>query len=94
MNENTELFDDVEAVSELYKKEDPITHIIKLPDTYIGSIDKLEEKQWILNDTDTKMIYKNITYIHSCPFCLKTEFISSLFWIAIEFIEFSARSSL
>jgi len=38
-------------------------HILEVPDTYIGSIDKSETDLWIMNEDCTRIIQKNISYI-------------------------------
>lgn len=49
-------------VSEIYKKKTHIEHILDIPDTYIGSIEKNIETLYVLND-DNKFIKKEINYI-------------------------------
>ena len=38
-------------------------HVLKRPDSYIGSIDLTESQQWILDLETSKMIKKNLKYI-------------------------------
>lgn len=38
-------------------------HILEVPDTYIGSIDKSDTDLWIMNEDNTRIIQKNISYI-------------------------------
>jgi DNA topoisomerase-2 len=38
-------------------------HILEVPDTYIGSIDKSDTDLWIMNEDGDKIIQKNISYI-------------------------------
>jgi DNA topoisomerase-2 len=38
-------------------------HILELPDTYIGSIEKSDDDLWIMNEDGDKIIRKNISYI-------------------------------
>ena len=38
-------------------------HILEVPDTYIGSIEKIDTNLWVMNDTNDKIIQKNISYI-------------------------------
>ena len=63
MPKKSDSYSDAKVVSDIYKKEDPIKHVYKLPDTYIGSTDAVEEKQWVLNDSGTKMIFRTVTYV-------------------------------
>jgi DNA topoisomerase-2 len=54
--------DDV-TLSKKYQKKSAIQHILDAPDTYVGSIEKVESQQHILNETGDKIIEKNIEYI-------------------------------
>lgn len=38
-------------------------HILEVPDTYIGSIDSSETDLWIVNEDNSRIIQKNISYI-------------------------------
>jgi len=38
-------------------------HILDNPDTYIGSVECVDSDMWIMNETDDKIIEKNINYI-------------------------------
>jgi DNA topoisomerase-2 len=38
-------------------------HILDNPDTYIGSVENVESDLWIMNESDDKIIEKNINYI-------------------------------
>jgi DNA topoisomerase-2 len=38
-------------------------HILDNPDTYIGSVEQIDANMWIINETDDKIIEKNINYI-------------------------------
>ena len=46
-----------------YKKYELLEHIQSLPDTYIGSTEFTKIKTYIYDDTDKKMVEKEITYI-------------------------------
>ena len=50
-------------LSKKYQKKSAIQHILDAPDTYVGSIEKVESHQHILNDSGDKIIEKNIEYI-------------------------------
>ena len=50
-------------LSKKYQKKSAIQHILDAPDTYVGSIEKIESHQYILNDSGDKIIEKNIEYI-------------------------------
>lgn len=46
-----------------YQKFTQLEHILKRPDTYIGSLNQDIDKQWILNDDQTKMVRQNVTHV-------------------------------
>ena len=50
-------------LSKKYQKKSAIQHILDAPDTYVGSIEKVESLQHILNESGDKIIEKNIEYI-------------------------------
>jgi DNA topoisomerase II len=49
------------TVEEKYKKMKPIEHILKRPDSYVGSVDTITELMRVYDDD--RIIIKNITYI-------------------------------
>lgn len=51
------------TLSKKYQKKSAIEHVLDNPDTYIGSIEKIESHQHILNETGNRIIEKNIEYI-------------------------------
>ena len=51
------------TLSKKYQKKSAIQHILDAPDTYVGSIEKVESMQHILNETGDKIVEKNIEYI-------------------------------
>jgi len=51
------------TVEETFVKKTQLEHIIDIPDTYIGSIEKTDIDTWIYDDDSEKIIYKNIKYI-------------------------------
>ena len=50
------------TIEQRYQMLSPIEHVLKRPDTYVGSLDKQTERQWILNDDRTGFIEKTLTY--------------------------------
>lgn len=52
--------EDIEAT---YQKLTQREHIYKLPDTYIGSVEKNIEQMWVMNKDFTKMKKNNVTYV-------------------------------
>jgi DNA topoisomerase-2 len=53
---------DVNLANKYQQKTDK-QHILDNPDTYIGSVEKIESVQWILNETNDKIIEKYIEFI-------------------------------
>lgn len=56
MSANDQMFFDVQQKTDKQ-------HILDNPDTYIGSVEKIESDMWIISENDDKIIEKNITYI-------------------------------
>jgi len=54
---------DTSNLSNKYQQKTDKQHILDNPDTYIGSVEKIESSVWILNEDNTKIVEKNITYI-------------------------------
>uniref|UniRef100_A0A6C0KV20 DNA topoisomerase (ATP-hydrolyzing) n=1 Tax=viral metagenome TaxID=1070528 RepID=A0A6C0KV20_9ZZZZ len=52
-----------EQLSAKYQQKTDKQHILDNPDTYIGSVEKVDSDQWILSDENDKIIEKNISYI-------------------------------
>ena len=53
----------IKTIEETYSKKTQLEHIIDLPDTYIGSIEKTEVETWVYDEINDKIINKNIKYI-------------------------------
>lgn len=51
------------SVQQKYQKKTQLEHILDIPDTYIGSIDKTNEEMYVYDDTTKKITKKNIEYI-------------------------------
>ena len=51
------------TVEETFVKKTQLEHIIDLPDTYIGSVEKTELETWVLDENNENMIFKSISYI-------------------------------
>jgi DNA topoisomerase II len=52
-----------EFLANKYQQKTDKQHILDNPDTYIGSVENVDSDMWILNDTNDKIIEKNISYI-------------------------------
>ena len=53
----------VKSVEETFVKKTQLEHIIDIPDTYIGSIEKTDIDTWVYDEINEKIIFKNIKYI-------------------------------
>jgi len=51
------------SLSNKYQQKTDKQHILDNPDTYVGSIEEVDTDLWILNDSNDKIIEKNIKYI-------------------------------
>jgi len=47
-------------LSQKYQQKTDREHILSTPDTYIGSVEQIEDTHWILNETGTKIVSKSI----------------------------------
>lgn len=52
------------SVEEIYHKKTQREHILLRPDTYIGSVENVEEKMWVYDESLEKIVEKTIWY---CP---------------------------
>ena len=50
-------------LSNKYQQKTDKGHILDNPDTYVGSIEEIDESLWILSEDGAKIIQKNIKYI-------------------------------
>lgn len=51
------------AVEKIYQKKTQLEHILLRPDTYIGSVERLEQEMWVWNLETERMEKKNIKYV-------------------------------
>ncbi|KAK2606090.1 DNA topoisomerase 2 [Conoideocrella luteorostrata] len=51
------------TATETYQKLTQLEHIIKRPDTYIGSVEKTDQQMWIFNKATSQMEFKNVTFV-------------------------------
>ncbi|KAJ2909919.1 DNA topoisomerase 2, partial [Coemansia aciculifera] len=50
------------SVEEIYQKKTPIEHILLRPDSYIGSVEPIDEEMWIYDPDTKRMAQRTITY--------------------------------
>lgn len=51
------------TASEMYQKLTQLEHIIKRPDTYIGSVEHLEQAMWVFNKTSNQMEKRSVSFV-------------------------------
>ena len=50
------------SVEKIYQKKTQLEHILLRPDTYVGSMERLEQEMWIWDFEDEKMVKKEIKF--------------------------------
>ena len=50
-------------VSEQYQKLTQLEHILKRPDTYIGSVERTEKQMWVYNTVQDCMEFRDVSYV-------------------------------
>ncbi|AEO70781.1 DNA topoisomerase 2-like protein [Thermothielavioides terrestris NRRL 8126] len=51
------------SATETYQKLTQLEHIIKRPDTYIGSVERMDQKMWVFNKAEKLMENRTISYV-------------------------------
>ena len=51
------------TATETYQKLTQLEHIIKRPDTYIGSVEKTDQQMWVFNKTTAQMEKRNVSFV-------------------------------
>lgn len=51
------------SIADKYQKKSQLEHILDIPDTYIGSIEKVESELYVYDDNKNKIVKKKIEYI-------------------------------
>lgn len=51
------------TATETYQKLTQLEHILKRPDTYVGSVEKTEQKMWVYNSELEHMEFREVTYV-------------------------------
>ena len=51
------------SLSKTYQKKTDREHILDAPDTYIGSIEEDNIKNWIYDETDNKMVHRDYNWV-------------------------------
>ncbi|KAL7421894.1 DNA topoisomerase 2 [Cryptotrichosporon argae] len=51
------------SASETYQKLSQLEHVLKRPDTYIGSVEAVTQAMWVLDPDTKQMVNRTITYV-------------------------------
>ncbi|KAM7191036.1 DNA topoisomerase 2 [Naviculisporaceae sp. PSN 640] len=51
------------SATETYQKLTQLEHIIKRPDTYIGSVERTDQKMWVFNKTEGLMENRTVSFV-------------------------------
>ncbi|KAJ2609198.1 DNA topoisomerase 2 [Coemansia sp. RSA 1365] len=49
-------------VEDIYQKKTPVEHVLLRPDTYIGSVEPIEEEMWVVDSATKRMVQRKIRY--------------------------------
>jgi DNA topoisomerase-2 len=52
-----------QTIEKIYQKKSQLEHILLRPDTYIGSVELLQQEMWIWDFDNEKMIKKEISFV-------------------------------
>ncbi|KAJ2162828.1 DNA topoisomerase 2 [Coemansia sp. RSA 552] len=50
------------SVEEIYQKKTPVEHVLLRPDTYIGSVEPIEEEMWVMDMDKKRMVQRKLRY--------------------------------
>jgi DNA topoisomerase II len=50
-------------IEKIYQKKSQLEHILLRPDTYIGSVELLQQEMWVWDFENEKMIKKEISFV-------------------------------
>ncbi|KAJ2343766.1 DNA topoisomerase 2, partial [Coemansia sp. RSA 2618] len=50
------------SVEQIYQKKTPVEHVLLRPDTYIGSVEPIDEEMWVMNTTTKRMEQRKLRY--------------------------------
>lgn len=51
------------SASSQYQRLSQLEHVLKRPDTYIGSVEMTESKMWVYDEEKASMVYKSVTIV-------------------------------
>ncbi|KAJ2760467.1 DNA topoisomerase 2, partial [Coemansia nantahalensis] len=50
------------TVEEIYQKKTPVEHVLLRPDTYIGSVEPVDEELWVMDTATGRMVQRKLHY--------------------------------
>lgn len=51
------------SASETYQKLSQLDHVLKRPDTYIGSVEPITQPMWVYDTAAKRMAYRPVTFV-------------------------------
>ncbi|KAI8323192.1 type II DNA topoisomerase [Martensiomyces pterosporus] len=51
-----------QSIEEIYQKKTPVEHVLLRPDTYIGSVEPVEDELWVMDTASKRMVKRNVRY--------------------------------
>lgn len=54
---------ETKTATDRYQKLTQLEHIIKRPDTYIGSVEKTEQQMWVYNSEISQMEFRKVSFV-------------------------------
>ncbi|EIW70432.1 hypothetical protein TREMEDRAFT_43154 [Tremella mesenterica DSM 1558] len=51
------------SASDMYQKLSQLEHVLKRPDSYIGSVEAITQMMWVLNAETKTMVFRNTTFV-------------------------------
>lgn len=58
-----------QAIEKMYQKKSQLEHILLRPDTYIGSVERVQEQMWVIQQTETEgkttyeMVQREVSFV-------------------------------
>ncbi|CEG41489.1 dna topoisomerase 2 [Plasmopara halstedii] len=52
-----------QSIEQIYQKKTQLEHILLRPDTYVGSIEHVEQNMWVFDETNKRMAMKKISFV-------------------------------
>merc|ERR1711924_84937 len=51
------------SVEETYQKLSQLEHVLKRPDTYVGSCEAQDQELWVFDSVQSRMVHRTIKYV-------------------------------